>query len=146
MKLLLISFVSAFFFVGPTWFTDYTQAKTEAVSSHKLVLINFSGSDWCGPCIRMKNEIFSTEAFEKYAGDNLILVRADFPRSKKNQLSKEQIQKNELLAEKYNKDGKFPLTVLVNAQGKVLKEWEGFPNETPARFINEISTIVNASK
>lgn len=146
MKLFIVSIFTAFVFAGPIWLTDYTQAKAEAASSHKLVLINFSGSDWCGPCIRMKKEIFGTETFEKYANDHLVLVRADFPRSKKNQLSKEQVKKNELLAEKYNKDGKFPLTVLVNAQGKVLKEWDGFPNETPAKFINEINSIVNASK
>ncbi len=146
MKFLLVSFLWTSLFAGPTWFTDYTQAKTEAASSHKLVLINFSGSDWCGPCIRMKREIFGTETFEKYASDNLVLVHADFPRAKKNQLSKEQIKKNELLADKYDKEGKFPLTVLIDAQGKVLKEWEGLPNETPEKFINEISTIVNASK
>lgn len=146
MKLILISLLSISLLAGPKWHTDYNEAKTEADSTHKLVLINFSGSDWCGPCIRMKREIFDTEAFEKYSGDNLVLVRADFPRSKKNQLSKEQVKRNELLAEKYNKDGKFPLTVLVNTQGKVLKTWEGFPNETPVRFISEISSIINASK
>ena len=146
MKLILLTFLSAFVFSGPIWLSDYNEAKNVANLSHKLILINFSGSDWCGPCIRMKKEIFGTESFEKYAAENLVLVSADFPRSKKNQLSKQQLNKNELLAEKYNRDGKFPLTVLVNAQGKVLKEWEGLPNETPATFINEISSIVNTSK
>lgn len=133
-------------FAGQPWLTDYNQAKVNAASTHKLILISFSGSDWCGPCIRMKNEIFSKENFEAYADDHLVLVRADFPRAKKNQLSKDQVKMNELLAEKYNKGGKFPLTVLVNSEGKVLKEWDGYPNETPSKFVDEISSIVSASK
>lgn len=138
--------MSTFLFTGQTWLTDYNQAKKEASTAHKLILISFSGSDWCGPCIRMKKEIFGSESFNKYAEDNLVLVNADFPRAKKNQLDKDQTRKNEALAEKYNKDGKFPLTVLVNTDGKVLKEWEGYPNEAPAKFITEITPYVNASR
>jgi thioredoxin-related protein len=151
MKLLITLFITAFSITafavtGQPWLTDFTLAKKEAAIHHKLILVNFSGSDWCGPCIRMKNEIFKAEAFEKYADDNLVLINADFPRAKKNQLSKDQIKKNELLAEKYNKDGKFPLTVLIDSEGKVLKKWEGFPNETSVKFIGEINSIVHASK
>jgi peroxiredoxin len=57
------------------------------------------------------------------------LVRADFPRMKKNQLSKEQTAYNEKLAEKYNPKGKFPLTVLINPDGKVITEWDGYPKD-----------------
>src|SRR6476660_636989 len=80
------------------WNTDFEKAKTEAARSHKLILLNFSSSDWCIPCIRMKEEIFDSDAFEKYAERNLILLSADFPRLKKNQLSKEQTKQNEKLA------------------------------------------------
>lgn len=131
---------------APIWLTDYNKAKVEASSKHKLVLINFSGSDWCGPCIRTKKEIFNTEIFQSFADERLVLVQADFPRSKKNQLTKEQVQKNEALAEKYNKEGIFPLTLLLNADGKVLIQWEGMPADSPTAFINEIKAIERASK
>ncbi len=145
MKLLLISsFIGLSFNV--TWLGDFNEAVTEAAKSHKLILINFSGSDWCGPCIRERKEILENEAFEKYASDHLILVRADFPRQKKNQLDKEQIKKNEALADKYNPDGKFPYTVLVNEHGKVLKDWDGFPKESPENFVAQIASSADTVK
>src|ERR1700709_217000 len=92
------------------WLGDFKDAQIESAKSHKLILINFSGSDWCGPCIRLRKEILETGVFEAYAKEHLILVRADFPRQKKNQLDKEQVKRNESLADKYNADGKFPYT------------------------------------
>lgn len=142
MKLLLISLMMWFGAgSGSGWLGDFDVAKKEATEKHKLILINFSGSDWCGPCIRLRNEILETSSFQGYANDHLVLVRADFPRQKKNQLSKEQVKKNEKLADQYNSSGKFPYTILVDDQGKVLKSWEGFPNETPDQFIADIKSL-----
>lgn len=129
---------------GYTWLTDFEKGKTEAAASKKLIVLNFSGSDWCGPCIRLKKEIFESDAFEKYSSEKLVLVNADFPRYKKNQLSKEQVKENEALAEKYNSAGRFPFTVLLDSNGKVLKQWDGLPNETPEKFVNEIKTFDHA--
>jgi thioredoxin-related protein len=126
---------------GVTWMGDFDAAKKEAAQKHKLILINFSGSDWCGPCIRLRKEILESATFENYASDRLELVRADFPRQKKNQLSKEQVKLNEALADKYNPDGKFPYTLLVDENGKVLKAWDGFPNETPEQFTSQINAL-----
>src|SRR5438309_5907156 len=84
------------------WITDFSKEKSEAAQYNKLILLNFSGSDWCIPCIRLHKEVFESAAFEKYAGEHLVLVNADFPRLKKNQLSKEQTKQNAALAEKYN--------------------------------------------
>src|ERR1700748_3477688 len=123
------------------WSWDFNAAKTEAAQKHKLILINFSGSDWCGPCIRLRKEILESTAFENYASGHLVLVRADFPRQKKNQLPKEQVKLNEALADKYNPDGKFPFTLLVDEHGKVLRTWDGFPNETPDKFVSDISSV-----
>ena len=143
MKLLFISFIIGLF-ANVTWLGDFNQATAEAAKSHKLILINFSGSDWCGPCIRERKEILENDVFVNYAADHLVLVRADFPRQKKNQLSKEQIKLNEALADKYNPEGKFPYTILVDERGKVLKDWDGFPNESPEQFVAQISGAVNA--
>jgi thioredoxin-related protein len=126
MKLLSIFFLLTFSFSTAEWTTDFSKAKTEASEKSKYILLNFSGSDWCGPCMKLKKEVLDSEAFLKFAEDKLVLVRADFPRNKKNKLSPEQTKQNEALAEKYNNEGKFPLTVLIDATGKVVKTWDGY--------------------
>jgi thioredoxin-related protein len=144
MKLFFaLIFISIFSLPGISWLGDFKEATTAAARQHKLILINFSGSDWCGPCIRLRKEILESDAFVNYAADHLVLVRADFPRQKKNQLDKDQVKRNEALADKYNPDGKFPYTLLVDEQGKVLKEWDGFPNVSPDNFVLQINTAVN---
>src|SRR5438874_12727874 len=104
---------------NPFWLTDFTKAKLEAKESNKFILLNFSGSDWCTPCIRMHKTIFESPAFETYAGKELVLVMADFPRLKKHRLTKVQQKQNDDLAEQYNPSGKFPYTLLLNNDGKV---------------------------
>jgi len=140
MKVLFVALLGLFT-IAASWMGNFTEAQKQAKATHKQILINFSGSDWCGPCIRLRKEILESESFEQYAVANLLLVRADFPRQKKNQLSKEQIKLNESLAELYNKDGKFPYTVLVDENGKVLKSWDGFPDESPQAFVSEIDKL-----
>src|SRR5262245_26875706 len=103
-----IAFILTVVIASPEWMVNFDNAKTTAARDHKYILLNFSGSDWCGPCIKMKKEVFENDLFLSIAEDQLVLVRADFPRTKKNQLSKEQTQHNERLAELYNPDGKFP--------------------------------------
>lgn len=144
MKLMTIVLFMMF---GPglTWSGDFEAARTDAAGSHKYLLVNFSGSDWCGPCIRLRNTILEAKDFEAYAADHLVLVRADFPRQKKNQLPKDQVKRNEALADKYNPDGKFPYTLLLDSNGKVIKTWEGCPDETPAQFVGEIEQQLHAS-
>ena len=68
-------------------------------------------------------------------------MNADFPRYKKNQLPAPQQKINDALAEKYNRKGEFPLTVLLNAQGKVIKSWDGFPSE-PNEFLEDIAQSI----
>jgi thioredoxin-related protein len=137
----LLSVLLMLSLVQPTWLTNFEKGKAEAAASHKLIVLNFSGSDWCGPCIRLKKEVFSSDAFANYSSEKLILVNADFPRYKKNALPKQQVKENEALAEKYNPAGIFPFTVLLDTSGKVLKQWEGLPNETPEKFVDDIKTF-----
>ena len=127
------------------WETDMTIAQQKARDQHKFILLNFSGSDWCGPCIRMHKDIFENSAFEEFADSSLVLVNADFPRLKKNMLSKEQQKQNDALADKYNTDGAFPLTLLLDADGKVIKKWDGFPSETAAEFTNDVKAAADAN-
>ena len=147
MKFLLLLLFSSFITAkDPVWLTDFNNAKTEAATSGKYILINFSGSDWCGPCIRMHKEIFDAESFINYAEKKLVLVNADFPRLKKHQLSAEQQKQNDALADQYNKQGHFPYTVLIDGKGKLIKTWDGFPNQTPDQFIAEINSMLGAGR
>ncbi|CAN5749887.1 hypothetical protein BH11BAC4_BH11BAC4_01990 [soil metagenome] len=146
MKLLSVLLLGGFFSSAITWQTDIEIAKQSARTEHKLILLNFSGSDWCGPCIRLHKEIFEAAVFEKYATESLVLVKADFPRLKKNQLSKEHQKKNDQLADIYNKDGAFPLTLLLDANGKVLKRWDGLPKGSADEFTNQLKAVVDANK
>ena len=109
------------------WGSNLESALSKATQNKTLIVLYFSGSDWCAPCIQLKKEVLESEPFMKYAEGKLELVRADFPRQKKNQLSKLQLTYNEALAEKYNPKGRFPLTLLLSAEGKVLEEWDGYP-------------------
>src|SRR5579872_6356966 len=102
------------------WHYNLDEARKLAEQQHKHILLNFSGSDWCGPCILLRKEIFDAPAFSAFADTALILVNADFPRMKKNQLSKDQQQLNEKLADRYNPQGKFPLTILMDEKGKII--------------------------
>jgi thioredoxin-related protein len=123
---------------GPVWEHDLSTAKAQAAKEHKYILLNFSGSDWCIPCIRLHNEIFESGYFAQFAADNLVLVNADFPRKNKNQLSKEQQKLNEALADKYNPKGSFPYTLLLDSEGNKVKVWDGFYKDGVANFVAEI--------
>jgi thioredoxin-related protein len=125
------------------WLGNFDEAKKQAVESHRLILVNFSGTDWCGPCVRLRKEILESAAFERYAADHLVLLRADFPRQKKNQLTAAQLKLNEALAEKFNGEGLFPYTLLIDENGKVLKAWNGYPNESPGQFVQDIAFIAS---
>ena len=139
--------LSFFFIVSFTgWELDFGTALQKAKQEHKLILLNFSGSDWCVPCIRLHKEVFESSSFKIFADSNLILVNADFPRLKKNQLSKEQQKMNEELADKYNPQGSFPYTVLVDEEGKVIRAWEGYPNLIAEQFAGQLKTYVDAHR
>ena len=116
------------------------QSLSKAKEQHKKVIFFFSGSDWCGPCIKLKKDVFESPEFTSFTEANLVLLRADFPRLKKNQLPKEQQDKNDTLAEKYNPNGEFPLTVLLNQEGKILREWKGYQGNKE-QFLAEIKAF-----
>lgn len=146
MKQFSFLFLGLFLLSTSVWETDFVVAQQKAKQEHKLVLLNFSGSDWCGPCIRLHQEIFESAVFKNFADSNLILINADFPRKKKNQLSDEQQKKNNSLADKYNAQGSFPYTVLLDEDGKIIKTWDGFPNETAEKFTAQLKDYSNARK
>lgn len=141
--MVLIILASSLLFITNDWLLDFDLAKQTAKENNKMILLNFSGSDWCAPCIKMKKDVFDKSEFQEYADKRLVLVRADFPRHKKNQLDLRQKEHNEKLAEQYNSKGKFPLTVLLDANGKVIYEWDGYSGKSVVEFINDITAKSN---
>ena len=128
------------------WQPSFEKAKEIAKNNHQLILLNFSGSDWCGPCIRMRKEIFDSETFSAMADSLLVMVNADFPRNEKNQPGKSDQAQNEMLADKYNAEGKFPLTVLLDENGNLIKSWDGLPKESAQQFASEIKALSDTRK
>ena len=102
------------------WTSDLTAALQQARATNKPVLAVFSGSDWCKPCIMLKEEVFDKPEFARFAQDKFVLARFDFPRSKKHKLPAAQTKINEQAAAQLNKEGTFPLVVLLSPEGKVL--------------------------
>jgi thioredoxin-related protein len=143
MKYLLLAAIMLFNTGKVEWGTDLNKAMQTASQENKLILLNFSGSDWCIPCIKMHKEIFDSEPFNEIAAGKLILVNADFPRAKKNKPVQEIQEANDKLAEKYNIKGVFPLTLLLDQEGKVLRSWEGYVKTTPQEFVQQVQTAVD---
>ena len=143
MKFLLLSL---FYLLPIQWEPNFETAKKTAKEKHQLILLNFSGSDWCGPCILLRKDYLESETFTALANDRLVLVNADFPRKKKNQGSPELVKRNDALAEQYNKQGNFPFTLLLDADGKVLKTWTGKPEISVEKWTAEIKAVCDSNK
>ena len=141
MKKIIFSLVLLFSLAVAHGQTVFEKAKQEAKQTHKLVLLNLSGSDWCVPCIKMHQSFFENADFKNVADKLLVLVNADFPRNRKNQLDGKIKKQNEALADKYNPQGAFPYTLLLDENGTPLKTWSGMPDEPVEDWIREIVTV-----
>ena len=123
------------------WETDFEIAKQiSSVENHPIIL-DFQGSDWCAPCIKLDREIWSSDEFKSYSKEHFVMLQADFPRKKINSLPDEQQQKNNQLAEKYNKQGYFPFVVILDKEGNVLGE-AGYEKMTPSAYIKKLESFV----
>jgi thioredoxin-related protein len=123
------------------WVNNITIAKTAAAEKGHPIMLVFSGSDWCKPCIKLKTQILLTETFSAYAKDHYILLNLDFPRKAKNKLSDEQQAHNDELASKYNMDGVFPLVVIIDVDGKVLAT-SGYLDLSPSEYIANLESLL----
>lgn len=94
------------------WETDLDKAMEQAKVEKKSVLIDFTGSDWCPPCIVLNKSVFSKKEFINEASKKFVLVKIDFPKG-----NPALAEKNEPIAKKFNIDG-FPTCVLLDHEGK----------------------------
>ena len=122
------------------WSTDFEEAKKMANSNNQNIVLVFQGSDWCAPCIKLEKEIWSTNEFQKLNEDHFVMLKADFPRGKKNQLSEKQQIQNKKLAELYNPNGYFPLVVVLDENGKVLGKL-GYEKTTPSQYFKKLTSF-----
>jgi protein disulfide-isomerase len=117
------------------WHTDLAKAQAAAKAEKKLVLIDFTGSNWCPPCKMMERDIFRAAEFATYAQKNLVLVRADFP--KPNNLPKEQQEANQKLADRFKIEG-FPTVILLDGAGKELGRNVGYDGQGIQAFLKSL--------
>ncbi len=120
-----------------SWLTDYQQAQQQAKANHKLLLLDFTGSDWCGWCIRLRREVFSKPEFQEYANKNLVLMEVDFPRGKEQ--TRDVRLQNQNLAQQHNIEG-FPTIIVLNSDGKKVGEL-GYMEGGPTAFISELEKL-----
>ena len=120
-----------------TWLTNFETAQARARSEKKLLLIEFTGSDWCPPCIILGRQVFSQPEFKDYAAQYLVLLEVDFPRTK--ELSAEQRAANEKLAEQFGIDG-LPTIILLDSSGRKIGEL-GYMPGGPKPFIAAVEEL-----
>ncbi len=128
--------------VKAVWFTSLELAKAESAKRKVPILANFSGSDWCGWCIKLDKEVFSTPVFEKYASENLVLLHLDFPRKKAQ--SDEIKKQNEALLEKFQVTG-FPTIILLDADGKLIEKTSYQPGGAE-NYVKHLSGLLKNKK
>jgi thioredoxin-related protein len=120
------------------WETDLDVAKKRAKDENKEILVDFTGSDWCGWCIRLKKEVFDQPEFQEYAKKHLIMVELDFPRKKK--LPAKEMAQNEKLSQEFKVEG-FPTVLLLNERGKEIGR-TGYQKGGPASYVEHLKGLL----
>ncbi len=141
--LFLVFFLFASSFAAEvTWHNNLDDAKKVAQEDDKIILVNFSGSNWCYWCKKLAAEVFGKNEFQNYAKDNLVLMVADFPRP--NNLPASVQEQNNSLAQKYGIRG-FPTIILLNAEGEMIGK-TGYQEGGPVNYVNHLKQILNQKK
>jgi protein disulfide-isomerase len=120
------------------WETDLEVAKKRAKDENKEILADFTGSDWCGWCIKLKKEVFDQPEFQEYAKKHLVMLELDFPRKK--ELPAKEKEQNEKLSEEFKVEG-FPTVLLINARGKEIGR-TGYQEGGPAKYVEHLKELL----
>jgi len=140
MKKMMIALLACFAIAqvraaGLNWLTDLPKAEQQAKAENKLVLMDFTGSDWCPWCIKLDKDVLDQDAFADYANKNLVMVLVDFPN--KNPQSDALKAANAALGQKYNVNG-YPTLVLVKPDGSVVWTQVGYAEGGPSALISQL--------
>lgn len=140
--IMIITLLSSLFSLNAQeWYTDMQLAQEQAKKLDRPIVLVFQGSDWCIPCMKLEKNIWLSETFLNFAEENYVLLKADFPKKRKNKLSEEQQSKNEKLFEKYNTIGSFPFVVILNKNGKILGT-TGYKEVTPKEYLKVLNSLI----
>ena len=143
-SILIFMLILGFTHGEQTWLIKFDDALDKAEAENKTLLLYFSGSDWCRPCILLKKNVFETGEFLDFAKENFILAMFDFPAHKENQLEPDQIEHNEKMAELYNPKGNFPHIVLISKKGEKISEFSGYNGESATEYITKLQKALTA--
>lgn len=120
------------------WMTDLPKAQAKAKAEKKMVLMDFTGSDWCPPCKALHKTVLTSKEFVEFAGKNLVLVELDFPNSKPQ--SEELKKANKELSEKFKIEG-YPTVIVLDSTGKQLSKDVGYGGTTALDFIAKLEKL-----
>ncbi|MFQ5962818.1 MAG: thioredoxin family protein [Candidatus Scalinduaceae bacterium] len=120
------------------WETDFEKALSAARTSGKYILLDFSGSDWCGWCMKLEKEVFNKDDFKNFAREHLVCVLVDFPRQKKQ--SKKLKQQNWELAKKYGIRG-YPTVIMLSPEGELVGK-TGYLQGGPRMYAQHLKEII----
>lgn len=129
------------FGISQGWEPDFDIALSKAAQENKSLILVFSGSDWCAPCIKLDRNIWQSEAFKNHAAQNYVLYKADFPKKKKNQLPHEVLGKNKELAVRFNSKGYFPLVLVLDKNSNILGT-AGYERFGPKKYIQLLDSFL----
>lgn len=136
---LTLIFLTTGWLLASDWTTDYNAALAQAKKDKKLVLLDFTGSDWCGYCKLLDKEVFAAPEFQHFADANYELVTVDFPHQK--ELSAQLKEQNDSLGKKFGIDG-FPTLIVLDADGKELGRETGYnPGSGPSAVIDKLKSF-----
>ena len=124
------------------WDTDFDNAKTQATASNKYMLLNFTGSDWCGWCKKLDKEVFSREEFKTYAKENLVCVELDFPAKK--QIDGKLRGQNRTLAKLFKVRG-YPTVLILSPKGELVRK-TGYQKGGPENYVEHLKGIIEEHK
>ncbi len=124
------------------WETDFAKASELAKKEGKHMLLDFSGSDWCGWCVKLEKEVFKKSEFKDYAKQHLVLVLLDFPRSKPQ--SKKLKEQNKELAQKYEIKG-YPSVILLSPEGELVGK-TGYQPGGPEKYVEHLKAMLGKGK
>ena len=135
--LMTVTLTSMAFAAKDGWLDDLEKAKAQAKAENKKILLDFTGSDWCGWCKKLDAEVFSQQAWKDYAAKHFVLVEVDFPRGF--QLPEATKKQNDDLAKKFQIQG-YPTIVITSASGAKKGEL-GYVEGGPEAFIKELKKV-----
>lgn len=123
---------------GEGWMTDFAAAKKKAAAEKKDLLVDFTGSDWCGWCIKLNKEVFQHDAFKKGVAEKFVLVELDYPRDKSGQ--SEEVQKQNAELQKVYSVRGFPTILMMDAQGRPFAK-TGYQAGGPEKYVTHLDEL-----